>query len=410
MTIKRWPRTLLLASMYMMGILGIVASGGSGSDGGENFTCGLVTQDIAPATDGSGDIWIGLLTKSHLGEVNSVVRLSSNGSEQLSFAIGDEVWTLAIANDPLNANKVYVGGFFAGGILRLNEDGSLDGSFVVGSGFDGRVSSIVPATDGSGDIYVGGYFSTYNGTTVSGLVRLNSDGLLDNVFASSASGIESVALATDAPFLGYIYSGGRGYVNVSVARWNNSGTKDGTFNPSIGGNIFSITPAADASGAIYVGGNYLSVRLNSNGTTDGSFDTGTGFDAQVMSIVRADDMTGDIYWGGWFTTYDGTDSNGIVRLNDDGSRDVNFMIGSGFEYNTPFTEPDPRPYSDVASIARATDGATDVYVGGGFTHYNGVASNGIARLNSDGSLDTGFAVRISSGDRICSNQTARATN
>jgi len=403
--------------MYMMGILGIVASGGgggSGSDDGENFACQLVTQDIAPATDGSGEIWIGLLTKSHLGEVNSVVRLSSNGSEQLSFAIDDEAWTLAIANDPLNANKVYVGGVFAGGILRLNEDGSLDESFVVGSGFDGRVSDIVPAADGSGDIYVGGFFGQYDGTGVNGLVRLTSNGSLDNVGfpAAGAAGIESVALATDAPFLGYIYSGGR---VDGVLRWNNSGTKDVTFNAT-GGGPYSVTPAADATGAVYVGGSNASnnggiLRLNEDGSLDGSFDNGIGFDAEpgmiVWSIVRADDMTGNIYAGGWFTTYDGTDSNGIVRLNDDGSRDVNFMIGSGFEYNHPN---DPWPYSWVNSIARATDGTTDVYVGGGFTHYNGVASNGIARLNSDGSLDTGFAVRISSEGGICSNQTVRATN
>ena len=406
MTTKRWPRTLLLASMYMMGIFGIVASGGGGgSDGGESFTCGLVIGDIAPATDGSGDIWIGLETGSHLGEVNSVVRLSSNGSEQLSFAIDDEAWTLAIANDPLNANKVYVGGVFAGGILRLNEDGSLDESFVVGSGFDERVSDIVPAADGSGDIYVGGFFSNYDGTGVSGLVRLTSNGSLDNVGfpAAGAGGIESVALATDDPFLGYIYSGGR---VDGVLRWNNSGTKDVTFNATTGG-PYGVTPAADATGAVYAGGTAAVVRLNIDGTVDGSFDNGTGFNAETFSIVRAGDMTGDIYAGGWFTTYDGADSNGIVRLNDDGSRDVNFMIGSGFEYNHPN---DPWPYSAVKSIARATDGTTDVYVGGGFTHYNGVASNGIARLNSDGSLDTGFAVRISSEGGICSNQTVRATN
>jgi len=36
MTIKRWPRTLLLASIYMMGILGVVASGGNGGSGGSS--------------------------------------------------------------------------------------------------------------------------------------------------------------------------------------------------------------------------------------------------------------------------------------------------------------------------------------------------------------------------------------
>jgi hypothetical protein len=404
--IKHLPKFILLCLLALLS-----ACGGSGGDGGENFTCGLGIQGVAPATDGSGDIWIGLLTESHLGDLDSVVRLNSDGSEQVSFAIsggGNEnaVRAIAIANDPFNPNKVYVGGDFTGGILRLNEDGSRDESFVVGTGFVGFVSSIAPATDGSGDIYVAGSFSNYNGTGVSGLVRLTSNGSLDNAgfTAAGASGIGSIALATDAPFLGSIYGSGSG----GVARWNNSGTKDGTFNPLLG-RILSVTPAANASGAIYVGGTAWTgvIRLSSNGTIDGSFNTGTGFNSNVWSIVRADDMTGDIYAGGWFTTYDGIDSNGIVRLNDDGSRDVNFMIGSGFTYYNPY---DPWPFSAVFSLARATDGTTDVYVGGGFTHYNGVASNGIARLNSDGSLDTGFAVRISSEGGICSNQTVHATN
>ena len=406
--LQKFAQIILFISLPLW----LTACGGGGSGGGgENFTCGLGIQGIAPATDGSGDIWIGLLTGSHLGSVNSVVRLTSNGSEKFSFAIsggGDDnaVRAIAIANDPFNPNKVYVGGDFAGGILRLNEDGSRDGSFVVGTGFNGFVSSIAPATDGSGDIYVAGSFFNYNGTGVSGIVRLNNNGSLDNAgfTAAGASGYGSIALATDAPFLGSIYGGG----SSGVARWNNSGTKDGTFNP-LSGKILSLTPAANASGAIYVGGTAWTgvVRLNSNGTVDGSFNTATGFNSDVWSIARADDMTGDIYAGGWFTTYDGTDSSGIVRLNDDGSRDANFMIGSGFTYNHPN---DPWPYSMVWSIARATDGTTDVYVGGGFTHFNDVASNGIARLNSDGSLDTGFAVRISSKGGICSNQTVHAIN
>ena len=408
MTIKRWPRTLLLASMYMMGILGIVASGGGGDgSGGGGFFCGLVIEAIAPATDGSGDIWIGVTSGLPQEEVVSVVRLNSSGSEQVSFVIGEGnenvVWTLAIANDPLNANKVYVGGDFAGGILRLNEDGSPDGDFVVGTGFTGfsrRVSSIVPAADGSGDIYVGGFFSNYDGTGVSGLVRLTSNGSLDNVgfSAAGASSIESVALATDVPFLGYIYSGGRSGGRSGVARWNNSGTEDVTFNPPIGIGL-RVTPAADATGDVYVGATGV-VRLNSGGTVDGSFDTGSGFNYEVLSIVRADDGTGDIYAGGLFTTYDGASAKGIVRLQPTGLPAINFSIGDGFTNNPN----DPHPESQVSSLARATDGTTDIYVGGGFVSYKGVPSNGIVRLNSDGSLDTGFAVRIPVEGGTCSNE------
>jgi len=44
----------------------------------------------------------------------------------------------------------------------------------------------------------------------------------------------------------------------------------------------------------------------------------------------------------------------------------------------------------VTSIAPALDSSDDVYVGGSFTIYKNSATNRIARLNNDGSLDTGF--------------------
>ena len=309
--------------------------------------------------------------------------------------------TLAIAVDALNADKVYVGGDFSGGILRLNADASVDGSFVVGSGFDDRVTSIVPAADGSGDIYVGGFFSSYNGTLVSGLVRLHSDGSLDSVgfTAAPVSSIESVALAVDALFLGDIYSAG----GTGVDRWGNSGIRDGSFNPPIA-SAFTVTPAADSSNAIFVSGSAATgiVRVNGDGSINGGFDIGSGFDSDVLSVIRADDMTGDIYAGGRFTTYDGGSANGIVRLNGvDGSRNVNFLIGNGFT-NAP---DDPSPLSTVSTLARATDGSTDVYVGGGFAFYNGTLSNGIVRLNDDGSLDTRFAVEIDVDGGLCTNET-----
>ena len=40
----------------------------------------------------------------------------------------------------------------------------------------------------------------------------------------------------------------------------------------------------------------------------------------------------------------------------------------------------------------ATDGSGDIYVAGNFNEYNGTSTMGLARLNSDGSFDTGFVV------------------
>jgi hypothetical protein len=64
-------------------------------------------------------------------------------------------------------------------MIRLNADGTPDAGFIVGAGFDSHVEPIAPATDGSGDIYVGGDFSVYDGIQVDRAVALNSDGSLD---------------------------------------------------------------------------------------------------------------------------------------------------------------------------------------------------------------------------------------
>ena len=113
-------RQFILVAVFALGTLGILASGssGSGSGGGEP-SCGLVIQGIAPATDTSGDIWVGVLSKTAEGDYHSVARLRSDGTEKASYDFGyaageNLVKAVAISTDPLNVNKVYVGGDFAG--------------------------------------------------------------------------------------------------------------------------------------------------------------------------------------------------------------------------------------------------------------------------------------------------------
>ena len=64
-------------------------------------------------------------------------------------------------------------------IIRLNADGSVDTGFFVGTGFDSVVYTLAPATDGSGDVYVGGDFTSYQTTTASHIIALNPDGSID---------------------------------------------------------------------------------------------------------------------------------------------------------------------------------------------------------------------------------------
>src|SRR6266545_2927418 len=65
--------------------------------------------------------------------------------------------------------------------------------FNQGSGFNGPVGSIVLAQDGSGDIYVGGEFTTYKGTLANRLIRLHPDGTVAQTFGQGFDGIVSDA-------------------------------------------------------------------------------------------------------------------------------------------------------------------------------------------------------------------------
>lgn len=174
------------------------------------------------------------------------------------------------------------GGVSRNGIARLNPNGTLDTSFNVGSGFPaGSIRTVKVAPDGK--IYVGGNFSSFNGTSKSGVVRLHSNGSLDTSFSigngfTSGATIHSLALAPD----GKIYVGG-------------------DFNSFNGATSKSL------------------IRLNSNGSRDTSFQTGIGFNGTVFAIEPTNDGSNDLWVGGNFTLYKGYNHRRFIRLNSMGN-------------------------------------------------------------------------------------------
>jgi len=79
-------------------------------------------------------------------------------------------------------------------------------------------------------------------------------------------------------------------------------------------------------------------------------------------------------WGS-FSSVNGVTRSRVARLNADGSLDTGFDPGSGAS-------------STVNAVAVQADGK--VLIGGSFSSVNGVTRSRVARLNTDGSLDTGF--------------------
>ena len=329
---------------------------------------------------------------------------SSASNFSSSSIFNDAVSAIALAE---NSDDIYVGGDFtayngtnSNRIIRLNSDGSVDTGFDIGTGFNSRVRSIAAANDGSGDIYVGGSFSSYNGVNNKSIIRLNSDGSIDTGF-NVGSGFNGAVYCIAVASSGSIYAGGdftnyRGSAKIGLVRIKKNGDNDNAgFNVGSGfgtpvafNDGVVLTLATDDSGNIYAGGSFTTyrgnarnfiTRINNDGSDDASFVTGTGFDDVVTSITVATDGSGDIFAGGSFSVYRGNSRVGLARIKSNGSNDASFAVGSGFD-------------SSVRSVAVATDGSGDIFASGYFSIYRGNARVGLARISEVGSNDANFGV------------------
>ena len=260
---------------------------------------------------------------------------------------------------------------------------------------NGTVEIIVRQPDGK--VLIGGSFSMVGGQPRTYIARVNADGSLDTTFTSplngGGNGIYAIALQSDGKILiGGGFSNGGGPA-INLYRLNSDGTIDSTFNNPLPNNpVGSITIMSD--GKILIGGtfrlfgtspnnfsqNFLA-RLNTDGSVDRTFDpflnyNGSASGSGIRRIIVQSD--GKILVGGTFNFnnssgfYRGT----LARFNPDGtvdSFDTGIALGSSYLYDVKL-QPDGK-----------------ILVASDFINTTGeVLRRRIARLNTDGTLDTSF--------------------
>ncbi len=331
---------------------------------------------------------------------NRIARLNSDGSLDTGFIVGTGVGTgandlvFAIALQP-DGKVLITGGFIAyngttrNRLARLNSDGSLDTSLDPGLGASSTMNAMVLQPDGK--ILIGGGLTTYNGTSRRGIARVNSDGSLDTGFnpgtgATSLTSVLAIALRADGQIkIGGNFTVYNGSPQVRIASLNSDGSLDGAFGAMAGANdrVYSIVDLPD--GKILVGGSFTEfngvatgivgslIRLNSDGGVDGTFNPGGGANSSVRSVAVQSD--GKVMIGGDFLGYNRVPRSRIARMNPDGSMDLSFNPGTGTN-------------GTVNAFAIQADGK--IVFGGSFQSFNGSARNNIGRLNSNGTYDTGF--------------------
>lgn len=244
------------------------------------------------------------------------------------------------------------------GQMAFSQAGTLDTSFNPGTAvnfgsYSQTINTAVIQSDGK--IIAGGNFSSFNGEPYRGLVRLNPNGSIDTSFAIGQ---------------------GLGYSNPQPAVYALAIQPDGKI--IVAGKFGSF------NGVVKIG----LLRLNTDGSIDTSFNSVRIGDSIFSIDIQTD---GKIIVAGNFTSHFTTDSNGfntftpckaILRFNSDGSLDNTFNVGLGPLRNGGVGE--------IKKIKIQTDGK--ILVGGSFYAFDTKYGNGLARLNTNGSVDAGFEI------------------
>ena len=381
----------------------------------ENLVPGANATVSAVAIDASGRAVIGGdFNAYNTTPVNYLARLKANGFIDNTFTTGvgrgPNNFVNAIVID--SSGRIIIGGNFtsvnAGNafyIARLNASGSLDTTFATGYGFNGYVNAL--ALDASGNILVGGNFTSFNKTNCNHIARLLTNGVMDTSFLPSSgvgvtNGTDQSVYAVAVDGAGNVILGGA-FATVNGTNWNGiarllpTGALDTSFNPGLGADGDVLALAVQPDNSIILGGafqnfNLISrnsiARLTSGGALDTSFAPGSGFDDIVYSLALQPD--GNILVGGQFTMYNTTRRVGLARLlggqgsqaGEGGWLDTSFMdtaynqfagvINHYYNSNAYNINDFPLPWNSrnqVLAMALQSDG--NVVIGGSFSRVGG---------------------------------------
>ena len=283
--------------------------------------------------------------------------------------------------------RVLVGGDFVNWgatkqphLARVLANGSLDDSFNLGDGFNASVYAIALQADGR--ILVGGSFTEVAGATRSHLVRLKTDGGVDDNLPSLefSSDIYAILAIPGGDFLvGGTFTSVLGQSRNGLARIKANGTLDPTLTITPNGAVYALARQPD--GKMLVGGDFTAVgsipririaRYNTDGTLDPTFDPGAGPSSTVYCLTPA--SGGEVFVGGQFEEINGLPRIGLARLLPSGLPDASFNA---------------QVSAAVWSVAAQADGR--VILGGDFVSVHGAERVRIARVRSDGQLDSTLA-------------------
>jgi uncharacterized delta-60 repeat protein len=359
-------------------------------------TTGII-YGVFPQSDGK-IIIVGSFTKYNNITVNRIARILPNGALDTSFLTGlgasaliSNVRILSDGKILLTGNFTSFNGVEVNKMVQLNANGTVDTSFNIGTGFDDDVSAMEIQSDGK--IILGGKFTSYNGIVANRIIRINKDGSIDTSFLSGSGLSAGAVQAIKIDSFGNIMIGGSftGFYNGKEVNRICFLNADGTMKTDID---FGSGPASssvlalanDSEGSWYIGGSFSVfdglnqgrlTKINEEGEHDtGYLSSGIGFDNSVYKVLPLANKKTMV--SGKFTKFNGVFSSRITRLLEDGSIDNTFNLSKSGANNI------------VKTAVLQSDGK--IILAGNFTKYNETTSNRIVRILPDGAIDDAFNI------------------
>lgn len=292
----------------------------------------------------------------------------------------------AAATNPVDGS-VIVGGQFTSiagqprqNLAKIDADGTLDPTWNPGA--NDVVSAV--AIDISGSVFVGGYFNNIGGQAKTYLAKLagTETGAIDvtwspqpdsNVFALASDGSGNLYVG------GYFQSiGGQAINYLAKLSTGGAGVADPIWSPNP--NQAVTTLATDGGGSIYAGGYFQSIggqaRTNlaklspiGTGAADGIWNPAPNSSVNALAV----DGVGNVFAAGYFSNIGGQTRFALAKLSSSGA-------GAA--------DPTWNPAPDSSVFALTLDGSGSIFVGGTYQNIGGQTRHAIAKLSTTG---TGLA-------------------
>lgn len=307
----------------------------------------------AVALQGNKIIVGGAFTATSQGTpVKCLARLNSNGSLDTTFASSNFQMGPQMQDIPrvmclgFQSNGMIIAGgtfhiinnssgFTKTNLARFSANGTPDNTFTSAlTKYMGIVRDIYVMTDNS--IVAGGMYLRI-GSSLNMLYKVNANGAVDTGFnmaqqVLNETGVYAIERTSSKLLVGGNFRFYDAIGPQDIAQISSTGAIDPTslFNPQLSSDSAIASIALNSSNnSIYIGGSFVTynnnnsiriARLNSNGSFDSSFNTGTGFTnnpsgGSVYALkLYTDNNILKLLTGGTFTAYNGNQAKYITRL------------------------------------------------------------------------------------------------